>query len=158
MLAVINNTAINRTIMSNHKKFKNTRILNSFVRRINCLHDTVHSESPSAKDLLCTLITLYTIKGLSRVVIKGFTKDWENASCNITCDGDCGLVLNKAVSLKNKLVDSHLKLSTMNSSLARWAGRRLTGPVLDWNDLILDLSIASDPQIQSSLCELEEVL
>ncbi|WP_415712792.1 hypothetical protein [Maridesulfovibrio sp.] len=51
-------------------------------------------------------------------------------------------------------------LCTLPSPFARpeRGERRLTGPVLDWNDLVLDLSIASDPEIQHSLSELEEVL
>lgn len=144
--------------MSTHRKFRNKRLLNSFAERIDCLYDTVHSSSPTAKDLLCSLKTLYVIKGFSRAVIRGFLKDWHGASCNIGSGGDCAVVFDRASGLRDKLVSAHTRLLTMDSPLARWAGRRLTGPVIDWNDLILDLAIVSDPKIQSSLCELEEVL
>lgn len=144
--------------MSKCTRFCNTRILDSFAAKIRILHDTVHAESPSWLEILSSLRILYEIKGLSRIVIKAFLKDWQEASCRIYADDECAEVLEKAVTLKDRLVASHVSLCTKPSVMARWAGRRLTGPVLDWNDLILDLSLASDPEIRHSLSELEEVL
>ncbi|NDV27639.1 hypothetical protein [Desulfovibrio sp. JC010] len=136
----------------------NTRIFDSFAKRIQTLHETVHAKSTTGIKLYSTIRTLFVIKSLSRIVIRNFSKDWQEASCHINAGDDCAAVLDKAVQLKEQLTESHLRLLTLPSPFARWAGRRLTGPLMDWNDLVLDLSIASDPDIQHSLCELEEVL
>ncbi|WP_319779490.1 hypothetical protein [Maridesulfovibrio sp.] len=136
----------------------NTRIFDSFSARIKTLHETVHSKSTSGIKLYSTIRTLFVIKSLSRIVIRNFSKDWQEASCHINADAGCMSVLQKAIILKDRLTETHMLLCTQPSPFARWAGRRLTGPVLDWNDLVLDLSIASDPEIQHSLSELEEVL
>ncbi|WP_432737491.1 hypothetical protein [Maridesulfovibrio sp. FT414] len=144
--------------MSNCKRFCHTHILDSFAARIQILSETVHSKSPTGTNLLSTINTLFVIKSLSKIVIMNFSTDWQDAACDINRDGDCERVLDKAVRLRDQLVETHMTLCTLASPFARWAGRRLTGPVLDWNDLVLDLSIASDPHIQSSLSQLEEVL
>ena len=136
----------------------NTRTFNSFAARIQTLHETVHAKSTTGIKLYSTIRTLCIIKSLSRIVIRNFAKDWQEASCHINADADCAAVLHKALTIRDQLTESHLRLCTLPSPLARWAGRRLTGPLMDWNDLVLDLSIASDPEIQHSLCELEEVL
>jgi hypothetical protein len=136
----------------------NTRTLDSFSERINILHETAHATSTKSVKLYWTIKTLFVIKSLSRIVIHNFSKDWQEASCHISADSQCAEVLQKAVQLKEKLTETHIRLCTLPSPFARWAGRRLTGPVLDWNDLVLDLSLALDPEIQNSLSELEEVL
>jgi len=136
----------------------NTRIFNSFAARINTLHETVHAKSTTGIKLASTIKTLFMVKSLSRIVIRNFSKDWHEATCHITADADCAHVLQKAIKIKDQLTESHLRLTTQTSPFARWAGRRLTGPLMDWNDLVLDLSIASDQKIQDSLSELEEVL
>ncbi|WP_320175358.1 hypothetical protein [Maridesulfovibrio sp.] len=136
----------------------NTRIFNSFAARIQTLHETVHARHTSGIKLFSTIRTLFVIKSLSRIVIRNFAKDWQEASCHITADAECSSVLQKAVTIKDQLTEAHMNLCTLPSPFARWAGRRLTSPLMDWNDLVLDLSIASDPEIQNSLCELEEVL
>ncbi|NDV24758.1 hypothetical protein [Desulfovibrio sp. JC022] len=136
----------------------NTRIFNSFAARIQTLHETVYAKSTTGIKLYSTIKTLFVIKSLSRIVIRNFSKDWQDASCHINAGEDCMDVLQNAVNLKDQLTAAHARLCTLPSPFARWAGRRLTGPVLDWNDLVLDLSIASDPKIQHSLSELEEVL
>lgn len=136
----------------------NTRIFNSFAARIHTLHETVHAKSTTGIKLFSTIKTLFVIKILSRIVLHNFSKDWQEASCHTTAEADCAEVLQKALTIKDQLSESHLRLSTLPSPLARWAGRRLAGPLMDWTDLTLDLSIASDPEIQHSLCELEDVL
>ncbi|TIH13409.1 hypothetical protein D0S45_15240 [Marinifilum sp. JC120] len=136
----------------------NTRIFNSFAARIQTLHETVYAKSTTGIKLYSTIRTLFVIKSLSRIVIRNFSKDWQEASCHINADKDCTTVLQKAITLKEQLTEAHATLCTLPSPFARWAGRRLTGPLMDWNDLVLDLSIASDPEIQQSLSELEEVL
>ncbi|WP_320170550.1 hypothetical protein [Maridesulfovibrio sp.] len=144
--------------MSRCRNFCHTRLLDSFAERIDTLADTVNSASPSGIHLLSTIRTIFAIKGLSRLVIRNFSSDWYNASCHISAGSECADVLGKAVALKDRLVSAHATLCTLPSPFARWAGRRLTGPVLDWNDLVVDLSIAFSPEIQNSLSELEEVL
>ena len=136
----------------------NTRIFNSFAARIQTLHETVHAKSSTGIKLASAVKTLFIVKSLSRIVIRNFSKEWHEASCHINADDNCAQVLQKAERLKDQLTESHLMLSTMPSPFAHWAGRRLTGPLMDWNDLVLDLSIASDQEIQDSLSELEEVL
>lgn len=136
----------------------NINILNSFSSRINHLAGTVSSRSPSGIKLIGTLKTLMVIKSLSRIVIRNFSQEWQKAACDIHADKNCTKVLDQAVTIKDQLIATHIKLCTLPSPFAQWAGRRLVGPVLDWNDLVLDLSIASDPEIQNSLSELEELL
>ncbi len=144
--------------MKKNKRTCNTRILDSFAGRIQILSDTINAKSTDGLKLLTTLKTLLIIKSLSRIVIRDFIHNWQSNECDIDKSDECSKVLELAVSLKEQLVDAHSKLSTLPSPLARWAGRRLIGPVLDWNDLVLDLSIASDQEIQNSLAELEEVI
>ncbi|MFW5498929.1 MULTISPECIES: hypothetical protein [unclassified Maridesulfovibrio] len=136
----------------------NTRIFNSFAARIQTLHETVQARHTSGIKLYSTIRTLFVIKSLSRIVIRNFAKDWQEASCHTTPDAECASVLQKAAVIKKQLAEAHLTLCTLPSPFARWAGRRLTGPLMDWKDLVLDLSIAIDPDIQHSLSELEEVL
>ncbi|WP_320008495.1 hypothetical protein [Maridesulfovibrio sp.] len=136
----------------------NTRVFNSFAARIQILHETVHAKSTKGIKLASALKTLFVIKSLSPIVIRTFSNEWHEASCHINADNDCAQVLQKAVKIKDHLAESHLILSTLPSPFARWAGRRIAGPLMDWNDLVLDLAIASDQEIQDSLSELEEVL
>ncbi|ACS80276.1 hypothetical protein [Maridesulfovibrio salexigens] len=136
----------------------NTRIFNSFAARIQTLHETVHAKNTSGFKLYSTIRTLFVIKSLSRIVIRNFAKDWQEASCHLAPDAECASVLKKAAKIKEQIAEAHLTLCTLPSPFARWAGRRLTSPLMDWNDLVLDLSIATDPDIQNSLSELEEVL
>lgn len=136
----------------------NSRIFNSFAARIETLHETVHAKATTSMKLFSTIKTLIVIKSLSRIVIRDFSKDWQEASCHISADENCAKVLGKAVKIKEQLTESHLRLCTLPSPFAHWASRRMTGAVMDWNDLVLDLSIAADPEIQHSLCKLEEML
>lgn len=144
--------------MNDCKHRCNIHTLNSFSKRIQHLVDTLHSKSTSGISLIRCIGTLLAVRFLSKIVIRDFSKDWQKASCDIHADENCANVLKKAVTVKDQLVAAHVKLITLPSPVARWAGKRLISPVLDWNDLVLDLSIASDPHIQESLSELEELL